>query len=188
MNKQGQLEKRKRICVPANDELKQEILDAYHNSKYTIHPGSTRMYHNLKRDYWWKGMKSAVATYVSKCMVCQQVKAEYQRPSGMLQPLPIPQWKWEDISMDFIDGLPKTRRGNDSIWVVVDRLTKSAHFIPVKSERNACTLAQLFIKEVVRLHGVPKTIVSDRDTIFTSKFSQSNGDRFMLEYSISPSI
>ena len=86
-------------------------------------------------------MKSAVATNVSKCMVCQQVKAEYQKPSGMLQTLQIPQWKWEDISMDFIDGLPKTRRGNDSIWVVVDRLTKSAYFIAVKSERNACTLA-----------------------------------------------
>ena len=106
-------------------------------------------------------------------MTCQQVKAETQRPSGLMQPLSVPQWKWEDISMDFIDGLPRSKRGNTSIWVIVDRLTKVAHFIPVKSERTAPKLAQIFIKEVVRLHGIPKTIVSDRDTIFTSKFWRS---------------
>ena len=115
-------------------------------------------------------MKSDVARHVAKCMTCQQVKAETQRPSGLLQPLSIPQWKWEDISMDFIDGLPRSRKGNTSIWVIVDRLTKVAHFIPVKTERNAPKLAQIFMKEVVRLHDIPKTIVSDRDTIFTSRF------------------
>ena len=106
-------------------------------------------------------------------MVCQQVKAEYSRPSGLMQPLEIPCWKWEGIAMDFIDGLPKTKRGNDSIWVVVDRLTKVAHFIPIRSDRNAPQLAKLFMKEIVKLHGVPKTIVSDRDTLFTSHFWSS---------------
>src|SRR5574338_465797 len=151
----GYLRYKGRICVPNIIELKEEILNEYHRSKYSIHPGSTKMYQNLKRDYWWKGMKSDVARYVAKCMVCQQIKAETQRPSGLLQPLSIPQWKWEDISMDFIDGLPRSKRGNTSIWVIVDRLTKVAHFILVKAERNAPKLAQIFMK-VVRLHGIPK--------------------------------
>ena len=173
IDKNGYLRNKSKICVPKNIGLKEEILNKYHRSKYSIHPGSTKMYQNLKRDYWWTGMKADVAKYVAKCMTCQQVKAETQRPSGLLQPLSIPQWKWEDISMDFIDGLPRSKRGNTSIWVVVDRLTKVAHFIPVKAERNAPKLAQIFMKEVVRLHGIPKTIVSDRDTIFTSRFWKS---------------
>ena len=111
-----------------------------------------------------------MAKYVAKCITCQQVKADDQRPSGLLQPLEVPKWKWESISMDFVDGLPKTRKGNDSIWVVVDRLTKTAHFIPINSNRNANKLAHLFVKEIVRLHGIPKTIISDRDTLFTSRF------------------
>ena len=173
VDKNGYLRNKNRICVPENIELKEEILNEYHRSKYSIHPGSTKMYQNLKRNLWWKGMKSDVARYVARCMTCQQVKAETQRPSGLLQPLSIPQWKWEDISMDFIDGLPRSKKGNTIIWVIVDRLTKVAHFIPVKTERNAPKLAQIFMKEVVRLHGIPKTIVSDRDTIFTSRFWKS---------------
>ena len=115
-------------------------------------------------------MKKDVAEFVSRCLVCQQVKAEQKKPGGLLHPLEIPLWKWESVSMDFVDGLPRSRKGNTGIWVVVDRLTKSAHFIPVKSKRTAPWLASVYIREIVHLHGVPSSIVSDRDPIFTSEF------------------
>ncbi|XP_058726825.1 uncharacterized protein LOC131598218 [Vicia villosa] len=119
---------------------------------------------------WWPGMKKEIAEYVARCPICQQVKIEHQRPGGMLQPLEIPVWKWDSISMDFIVGLPRARGGYDSIWVIVDRLTKSAHFLPVKTTHKVIHLARLFIAEIVRLHGVPSSIVSDRDPKFTSRF------------------
>jgi hypothetical protein len=101
--------------------------------------------------------------------VCQQVKAEHQRPAGLLQPLRVPQWKWEDITMDLIVGLPKTARQHDAIWVIVDRLTKSSHFLPIKQKQNVESLARLYIQEIVKLHGIPKSIISDRDPRFTSR-------------------
>lgn len=128
------------------------------------------MYHDLKSLYWWSGMKRDVVDYVSRCLTCQQVKAEHQRPAGLLQPLRIPEWKWEDIAMDFVVGLPKTVGQHDSVWVIVDRYTKSAHFLPVKVTFTVDQYAELYVKEIVRLHGAPKTIVSDRDPKFTSKF------------------
>ena len=118
-------------------------------------------------------MKREVATYVEKCLTCQQIKAEHQRPAGMLQPLDIPEWKWEQITMDFVSGLPKTVAGHDSIWVIVDRLTKSAHFLSVRTTFTLDKLAEIYIKEIVRLHGVPVSIVSDRDSRFTAKFWKS---------------
>ena len=118
-------------------------------------------------------MKKDIGDYVANCLVCQQVKVEHQRPSGLLQPLSIPEWKWEDISMDFIVGLPRVQRGYNAIWVIVDRLTKLAHFIPVKDSTTSDQLAQIYIREIVRLHGVPKTIVSDRDSRFVSAFWNS---------------
>jgi hypothetical protein len=115
-------------------------------------------------------MKRAIAEYVALCDNCKRVKAERQRPAGLLQPLKIPEWKWEEISMDFILGLPKTQNGYDSIWVLVDRLSKVAHFILVKTSYKGSKLAKLYIARIVCLHGVPKTIVSDRGMQFTSKF------------------
>ncbi|WVZ73566.1 LOW QUALITY PROTEIN: hypothetical protein U9M48_021855, partial [Paspalum notatum var. saurae] len=111
------------------DSIKKLILSEAHDTAYSIHPGSTKMYHDLKERFWWYGMKRAVAEYVAVCDTCQRVKAEHQRPAGLLQPLKISEWKWEEISMDFIVGLPRTQKGYNSIWVVVDRLTKVAHFI-----------------------------------------------------------
>ena len=130
------------------------------------------MYHGIKDLYWWDGLKKDVVDYVSKCLTCQQVKAEHQKPSGKLQPLPIPEWKWERITMDFVVGLPRSRDGYDSIWVIVDRLTKSAHFLPVKATYSVTKLAKLYVKNIVCLHGVPISIVSDRDSVFTSRFWQ----------------
>ena len=107
------------------------------------------MYKDLKQKFWWEGMKRDVAEYIQKCLTCQLMKAEHQRPSGMLQPLPIPSWKWEQITMDFVTGLPVVRGGCDSIWVVVDRLTESAHFLPVKTQYNVERLAEIYIKEII---------------------------------------
>jgi hypothetical protein len=116
--------------------------------------------------------KRDVATHVALCDVCQRVKAEHQRPTRLLQPLKVPEWKWEEISMDFIVGLPRTRDGYDSIWVIVDKLTKVAHFIPVKTTYSGAQLAELYMSRIVCLHGVPKKIVSDRGPSLTRAFGK----------------
>ena len=115
-------------------------------------------------------MKKDIAEYVAVCDVCQRVKAEHQKPAGLLHPLPIPEWKWGKLGMDFITGLPRTHSDYDSIWVVVDRLTKVAHFIPVKTTYTSAKLAKIYMTRIICLHGVPMSIVSDRGTQFTSKF------------------
>uniref|UniRef100_A0A0E0D2Q3 RNA-directed DNA polymerase n=1 Tax=Oryza meridionalis TaxID=40149 RepID=A0A0E0D2Q3_9ORYZ len=130
----------------------------------------TKMYQDLKEAYWWPNMKRDVAKYIALCDVCQRVKAEHQWPAGLLQPLKISEWKWDEIGMDFIVGLPKTTAGYDSIWVIVDRLTKTARFIPVKTNYSGAKLAELYMSRIVCLHGVPKRIISDRGTQFTSHF------------------
>ena len=130
------------------------------------------MYLDLKEKYWWYGLKRDVVEYVALCDTCQRVKAEYQRPAGLLQPMKIPEWKWKEVGMDFIIGLPRTQRGYDSIWVIVDRLTKVAHFLLVKTTYIGPQLPALYMERIVCLHGVPKKIVSDRGTQFTSHFWQ----------------
>ncbi|WJX81407.1 hypothetical protein P8452_64294 [Trifolium repens] len=159
-----------RVCVPEAMDLRNTILGEAHKSKLSIHPGATKMYQDLRHDFWWPGMKKDVAEYVASCLTCQKAKIEHQRPAGMLQSLDIPEWKWDSISMDFITGLPKTRRKHDSIWVIVDRLTKSANFLPVRTTDTAARLTDIYIAEIVRLHGIPSSIVSDRDPKFTSHF------------------
>jgi IS30 family transposase len=167
---QGTLWLGKRICVPNLKPIKELIIREAHDSAYSIHPSSTKMYTDLKTHYWWYGMKRDIEEYVSLCDTIQRVKAEHQRPAGLLQPLKIPEWKWEEIRMDFIIGLPRTQAGYDSIWVIVNRLTKVAHFIPVKTTYLGAKLAELYMSRIVCLHGVPKKIVSDRGSQFTSKF------------------
>ncbi|WVZ63997.1 hypothetical protein U9M48_013583 [Paspalum notatum var. saurae] len=162
-DEQGTVWYKNRICVPDVDSIKKLILSEAHDTAYSIHPGSTKMYHDLKERFRWYGMKRAVAEYVAMCDTCQRVKAEHQRPVGLLQPLKIPEWKWEEISMDFIVGLPRTQKGYYSIWVVVDRLTKVAHFIPMNTTYSGARLAELYISRIICLHGVPKRIISDRD-------------------------
>ncbi|WVZ93200.1 hypothetical protein U9M48_039200 [Paspalum notatum var. saurae] len=133
-----------RICVPNIKSIRDLILKEAHETTYSIHPGSEKMYQDLKQKFWWYGMKREVAEYVALCDVCQRVKAEHQKPAGLLQPLKIPEWKWEEIGMDFIVGLPRTQSAFDSIWVVVDRLTKVAHFIPVKTTYSGAKLAEFY--------------------------------------------
>nr|GEZ64603.1 hypothetical protein [Tanacetum cinerariifolium] len=150
--------------------LREAVLSEAHNYPFSIHPGSTKMYGDLKQHFWWNGMKQDIATFVGKCLICQQVKIEHQRASGLLQPLDIPVWKWDEISMDFVTGLPRTQKKNDAIWVVVGRLTKSSHFLPICKDFLISILADIFQHEIVRLHGTPILIVSDRDLRFTSRF------------------
>lgn len=180
-----------RVCIPNDEGIKRQVLEEAHKSNFSVHLGSTKMYHDLKKAYWWPGMKTDIAEFVAQCLVCQRVKVEHQRPAGMLQPLEIPEWKWKSIAMDFVVGLPHTQSGYDSIWVIVDRLTKSAHFIPVMASYiNTGKLAKLFIKEIVRLHGIPTSIVSDRDPKFTSRFlrafHQALGTRLNLSTAYHP--
>jgi hypothetical protein len=157
----------KRMYLPDDETLKREVLQKAHESRFATHPESTKLYQDLKECYWWPDMKKDVAEYVAKCGVCQQVKVEHQKPAGPLQPLLIPQWKWEDISMDFVSGLPKKKRGNNVIWVIVDRLTKSAIFLPMRTTYSVDKLAKLHVNEVIKLHEVPVSIVSYRDLKFT---------------------
>jgi hypothetical protein len=160
----------KRLCVPNDPTLKEALLAEAHSSPFSIHPGSTKMYRDIKKNFWWSGMKEDVARYVGQCLTCQQVKVEHQRVGGLLQPLSIPEWNWEKLTMDFVTGLPLTRKRHDTIWVVVDRLSKSAHFLPIRTNYSVSMLSEIFTKEIIRLHGTPVEIVSDRDPRFTSRF------------------
>jgi hypothetical protein len=114
-------------------ELRRKIMDEAHCSPYSIHLRTNKMYHDLKKNFWWTRMKQEIAKYVSECDTCRRVKADHLRPTGNLQPMSIPEWKWKNICLDFIVGLPHTSRGYNSIWVIVDRLTKSTYFIPVST-------------------------------------------------------
>ena len=159
-----------RISVPNDRSLKEEIMREAHKSRFLVHPGATKMYQNLKKFYHWIRMKADVVEWVAKCSTCQLIKAEHQVPSGLLQSLPIPEWKWDHITMDFVTGFPTTRNKKDAVWVVVDRLTKSAHFLAIKKSDGVDQIVRKYIDEIVRLHGVPASIVSDRDSRFTSYF------------------
>jgi hypothetical protein len=159
-----------RLVVPKDPELRKKILDEAHLSKFSMHPGSNKMYHDLRSLYWWTRMKREIAKYISECDTCQRVKASHLKAAGPLQPLPIPSWKWEDICMDFIVGLPNTSRHHDSIWVIADRLTKSAHFLLVHTTHRTEKYAEIYIDQIVRLHGIPRTIVSDRGAPFVARF------------------
>ncbi|GJY21672.1 putative nucleotidyltransferase, ribonuclease H [Tanacetum coccineum] len=159
-----------RIYIPFRSNVKELLLEEAHKSKYSIHSGATKMYLDLKRNYWWPGMKRDCVKYVEKCLTCLKVKAEHQKPYGKIQPLEIPVWKWEKITMDFVTKLPRTTKKHDAIWVIVDRLTKSAHFIPIREGMPVHKLAKIYVNKIVARHGVPVSIVSDRDGRFTSNF------------------
>nr|GFD05389.1 retrotransposable element Tf2 [Tanacetum cinerariifolium] len=139
-----------RLVVPTDALLREALLTEAHSSSFSVHPD--------------------VATFVARCLIIQQVKNEHQRASGLLLQLDIPVWKWDEISMDFVTGLPQTQRRHDAIWVVVDRLTKSLHFLPIRKDYSVSRLAEIFQQEIVRLHGTPSAIESDRDPRFASRF------------------
>ncbi|GKD20268.1 putative reverse transcriptase domain-containing protein, partial [Tanacetum coccineum] len=162
-----------RSWLPCYGNLWTVIMHESHKSKYSIHPGSDKMYQDMKKLYWWPNMKADIATYVSKCLTCAKVKAEHQRPSGLLVQPKIPEWKWDNITMDFVTKLPKSSQGYDTIWVIVDRLTKSAIFTPMRETDPMDKLARIYLKEVVTRHGIPVSIICDRDPRFASNFWRS---------------
>nr|GEU91402.1 putative reverse transcriptase domain-containing protein [Tanacetum cinerariifolium] len=148
-----------RIWVPVYSNLRTLIMNEAHATRYSVHLGAEKMYYDLRGLYWWPGMKKDIAMYVSKCLTCSKVKAEHQKPSGLLQQPEISEWKWENIIMDFINKLPRTCSGHDSIWVIVDRLTKSAHFLAVLEDYKIKKLARLYINEIIARHGVTPLFV-----------------------------
>jgi hypothetical protein len=159
-----------KIYVPNLGEMKNIVLREMHNVPYVGHPGYHKTIAVVRSQYFWPGMKKEVANYIAMCLECQKVKTKHRHPVGLLQPLPIPEWKWEVVTIDFITKLPRTVKQHDSIMVVVDKLTKVAHFIPMKTTHKEKNIADIYMKEVSRLHGVPKAIVSDKDPKFTSNF------------------
>ncbi|GJS30466.1 putative reverse transcriptase domain-containing protein [Tanacetum coccineum] len=162
-----------RSWIPCYGDLRSVIMHESHKLKYSIHPGSEKMYQDVKKLYWWPNMKADIATYVSKCLTCARVKAEHQRPSGLLVQPEIPEWKWDNITMDFITKLPRSSQGFDTIWVIVDRLTKSAHFLPIRENDPLDKLARLYLIWIVAKHGIPASIICDRDGRFTLNFWRS---------------
>ncbi|GJV70634.1 reverse transcriptase domain-containing protein [Tanacetum coccineum] len=149
-----------RSWLPCYGNLRTVIMHEFHKSKYSIHSSSDKMYQDMKKLYWWPNMKADIATYVSKCLTCAKVKAEHQ-------------WKWDNITMDFVTKLPKSSQGYDTIWVIVDRLTKSAIFTPMRETDPLDKLARMYLKEVVTRHGIPVSIICDRDPRFASNFWRS---------------
>ncbi|GJV96861.1 putative reverse transcriptase domain-containing protein [Tanacetum coccineum] len=162
-----------RIWVPVYGNWRTLIMNEAHTLKYSVHPRADKMYYDLQDLYWLPGMKKDIAMYVSKCLTCSKVKAKHQKPSRLLQKPEIPEWKWENITMDFMNKLTRTRSGHDAIWVIVDRLTKYAHFLAVREDFKTEKLARLYINEIVERHGVPMSIISNRDSNFTSRLWQS---------------
>ncbi|GKD95828.1 putative reverse transcriptase domain-containing protein [Tanacetum coccineum] len=144
-----------------------------HKLKYSIYPGFDKMYQDMKKLYWWPNMKANITTYVRICLTCAKAKAEHQRPSGLLVQPDIPQWMWDNITMDFFMKLPKSSQGYDTIWVIVDRLTKSAIFVPMRETDPMEKLARMYLNEVVTRHEIPVLIICDRDLRFASNFWRS---------------
>ncbi|GJU19905.1 putative reverse transcriptase domain-containing protein [Tanacetum coccineum] len=154
-------------------DLRTVIMHESHKSKYSFHSGSDKTYLDMKKLYYCPNMKADIATYVSKCQACANFKAEHERTSGLLIQPDIPQWKWDNITMDFVTQLPKSSQGYDTIWVIVDRLTKSATFVPMRETDPMEKLARMYLKEVVMRHRIPVSIICDHDPRFTSNFWRS---------------
>ncbi|GJT59460.1 putative reverse transcriptase domain-containing protein [Tanacetum coccineum] len=147
------------IWVCLKGDVRTLIMDEAHTSNYSVHPGADKMYYDLRDRYWWPGMKKDIVVYLSRCLTCLKVKAEHQRPSGLLQQPEIHEWKWEGIAIDFVTKLPRTSSGLDTIWVIMDRLTKSAYFLPMRKDYKMDRLAKLYLNKIVTRHGVPISII-----------------------------
>lgn len=159
-----------KVVVPADKDLHRKILFEFHDVPYRGHFGMTKTYELVSRQFWWPSLRADCNDYVRTCNTCQRNKPAHFKSVGLLQPLPVPEWRWESVSMDFITQLPVTRHGNDAIVVFVDRLSKMVHFAATKTSVSAEEVARLFRHEVFRLHGIPAELVSDRDPRFTSRF------------------
>jgi len=166
---QGLIKYKGNIWIGQNSTLQTKLIAAFHSSPLGGHSGVAATYYKIKKHFAWKGLKQDVESFIKQCETCQHAKHSLQHPMGLLQPLPIPEGVLRDLSMDFIEGLPKSD-GYSVILVVIDRLTKYAHFLPLKHPYTATTIAQVFMDSVVKLHGLPNSILTNRDTIFISHF------------------
>jgi hypothetical protein len=164
----GFLFRANKLCVP-NSSVRLLLLQKSHGGGLTGHFGQKKTYDMLSDNFYWPKLRRDVIRFVERCVTCHKAKSKLN-PHGLYTPLPAPKIPWEDISMDFVLGLPRTQKKRDSIFVVVDRFSKMAHFIPCNKSDDASHVANLFFKEILRLHGMPKTIVSDRDVKFMSYF------------------
>ena len=186
----GSLRFKGRVVVPQLTDLREEILKKFHYSRFVVHLGGKKMYRDLRRQYYWSGMKRHVGDFVRRCLTCQQIKAEHKKPAELLQPLEVAEWKWEHVTMDFVTHLPRTPRRHDAVWVIVDRLMKSVHFLAVRMTFTLKEFCRLYIKEIFRLHGVPISIVSDRDsrfkTHFWKSFQKAMGTRLTMSTTFHP--
>jgi hypothetical protein len=161
------------MYVPEGGDIRSIILKEAHRELYCAYLGVKKMYTDMRKLFFWVGMKHDIFHFIPKCLECQQVKANHHHPSSLLEPLDVPMSKWEVISMDFVVGLPLTSHRHNAILVTVDRLTKSAHFILVRDTNDVTDVARMFVSEVIHLHRIPKKIISDRDSRFTSRFLTS---------------
>nr|GEU79495.1 putative reverse transcriptase domain-containing protein [Tanacetum cinerariifolium] len=152
-----------RIWIPSFGDVRKLIMDEARTSRYSVHPGVDKTYYDLRDLYWWPGMKRDIAKYVSKCLTCSKINSKHQKPSRLLQQLEISKWKWERITMDLVIKFPKSNNRYDAIWVIVDRLTKSPHFLPTREDYKMEKLAKIYINEIVARHDVPVLIILDRD-------------------------
>lgn len=154
------------MWVPNEGGIREALLRDTHRSKYSIQPCTKKIYRDLKASYCWLGMKREIEKYMSECVTCAQVKADHQQPYGELQQPEIPKWKWDKITMDFVTKLPNTSQGNDMIWVIMNRLTKSAYFLATREDEKLEKLDKMYVEEIVTQLGVPLSIISDRDSWF----------------------
>jgi hypothetical protein len=168
MKEYGLLMHKNIIYFPSSRELRNLVLKEMHNVPYAGHLGYQKKITAVRIQFFWPGMKKYVVDYIAICMECQRVKAKHRHPMGFLQPLPILEKKWEVITIDFITKFPRMTKKHDSIVVVVDKLTKSSHFVLVKTTHTSTNIAEIYMREIARFHGIPRTIVSDKDTKFTS--------------------
>jgi hypothetical protein len=185
LKEDGILMYRGKVYVSNSNELKNGVLKEIHNVSYVDHLGYQKTSVVVISQYFWSGMKKQVANYIIGCLEFQMVKTEHKHLTVFLQPFPILKWKWEVVIVDFITKLPRTVKQHDSIMVVVDKLTKEAHFIPVNTTHKATNIADIFINEVVMLHGVLKTIVLDRDPKFTLNFWKGLFKGFLTNLNLS---
>jgi hypothetical protein len=183
---------RGRMYIPENGDIRSIILKEAHRALYCAHPGVKKMYADMRKLFFWVGMKCDVVHFIAKCLECQQVKADHHHPTILLQPHDVPMSKWEVISMDFVVGLSLTSHRHNVILVIVDKLTKSAHFIPVRYTYDVTDVPRVFASEVICLHKIPKKIISNRDSRFTSRFWTSLqltlGTRLKLSTTYHPEI
>nr|GEY78785.1 putative reverse transcriptase domain, ribonuclease H-like domain, aspartic peptidase domain protein [Tanacetum cinerariifolium] len=174
-----------RIWIPSFGDVRTLIMDEAYTSKYSVHPCIDKMYYDLRDLYWWSGMIKDIAIYVSKCLTCSKIKVEHQRPLGLLLQPKIPEWKWEKITIDLVTKLPISSGGYDTIWVIMDRLTKYAYFLPIREDYTTEKLARIYIKEIVARHGSWDSHLPLVEFSYNNSYhaSVNVGDRVLLKVS-----